>query len=852
MRWAVAVLAVALQVAPACPIAAAPSHSPDPAGAAAQPSLVISRDTPLVVTPGDLADSALALALADLRRDFYAVFGSPPVVLRHLPDGPGAVIVLGAAGQALLPEGDRCTAEAEAHCVVLQGSRLIATGAPASLGAVFGLYALSEVVLGVVPLHHFAELPPQRRRTIAVPGSLALRLEARGWETRAVFVNDEDLTAGFGPDPLGDGIGAETYNRIYEALLRLKANGVISGTANFPDQRGGTTLAAKRGLRILQHHVTPVGLNVMRWPNSPAIAEGGVIGLSAGGAPFSFLNSPAVLEHAWAASIDGLLGALPTAINVTRAVQWTVGLRGLNDYPWWQDSKGDERVANSTLRGAVIGEAMEMQLQLIRQRDPNAEAVAYMWSEMLALWTAGSLKVPAGVTVVFADGGGGKIQGLDAVRSGDGLYYHVSDRGNQLSEWVPVSTVLSQLSQFFANSKRPTGSGTRASVFILNASDLKPYLLSLAAALAFAFDPIVVGTDASAFIARWTQQHYGAAAPAVAAVHEGYELQVGKATSDYGLVIAVQNLAVAMLSLAEAQRGTGKSFNFSSLEAGAAVLQRSSAATVSGWRALSAQAEAVALPPHARQMFTGHCLAQHYLLGNGTLALNQLAGAALALSDEDRRGAMLAAVAAMEAALDGLQLAEGAGQWKGYFAHDRLDDFQHSRRLLMQLLAAVDRTGATAMHPRTYTRPICSCTGGVHNCSGSIPYQLCPDLFANQLPPHYAPDAFPLLYRSATSALTFDGVVRGGCRGACETTPSGGLIHRGDGDATAWLALPAGVRGQVRFTLDRSLPTARSQVYTSPLSLQGNRTVTVTAKAFGVPAGVVSPPSVFVYFPSSG
>ena len=34
-----------------------------------------------------------------------------------------------------------------------------------------------------------------------------------------------------------------------------------------------------------------------------------------------------------------------------------------------------------------------------------------MWSEMLELWQAGSLRVPEGVTLVFADGGGGKIQG---------------------------------------------------------------------------------------------------------------------------------------------------------------------------------------------------------------------------------------------------------------------------------------------------------------------------------------------------------------------------------------------------------------------------------------------------------
>ena len=401
-------------------LAAAPVVVPAPDPAVA----MLTRDTVLVVAPADLADAAFALALADLQRDFYRVFGSPPVVLNHGPPAHSArpVIALGSAGRALLPAGDRCVSTGEAHCVLLKDGTLIATGA-ADLGAIYGMYALSEGVLGVVPLHHFADLPPLRRRTIALPPGLALRFEPSGWETRAVFINDEDLTAGFGADPLGDGIGAESYNCLYEALLRLKCNGVISGTANFPDQRGGTTLAARRGLRVLQHHVTPVGLNVMRWPNAPTVGDS--LGFSSGGAPFSYLNSPAVLEHAWAASIAGLLSALPTTnANATEDVLWTVGLRGLNDYPWWIDSQGDERVANLTLRGEVIGRAMSKQLDLLRSNSrlgTGVQAVAYIWSEMLELWKAGSLKVPEGVTVVFADGGGGKIQGLDAVRPGDGL-----------------------------------------------------------------------------------------------------------------------------------------------------------------------------------------------------------------------------------------------------------------------------------------------------------------------------------------------------------------------------------------------------------------------------------------------
>lgn len=54
--------------------------------------------------------------------------------------------------------------------------------------------------------------------------------------------------------------------------------------------------------------------------------------------------------------------------------------------------------------------------------------------------------------------------------------------GGQLTEFVPPSRIFEQLSNF-AEKARST------SIFVLNLSDLKPCLLSAAAALSFAWDP---------------------------------------------------------------------------------------------------------------------------------------------------------------------------------------------------------------------------------------------------------------------------------------------------------------------------------------------------------------------------
>ena len=60
--------------------------------AAAPPSL--SADTVIVVDARDVAVPAFRLALADFEKDFYAVLGSPPVVLQSPPGTPPAAVAV--------------------------------------------------------------------------------------------------------------------------------------------------------------------------------------------------------------------------------------------------------------------------------------------------------------------------------------------------------------------------------------------------------------------------------------------------------------------------------------------------------------------------------------------------------------------------------------------------------------------------------------------------------------------------------------------------------------------------------------------------------------------------------------
>jgi Glycosyl hydrolase family 115 len=100
----------------------------------------------------------------------------------------------------------------------------------------------------------------------------------RGW-----FVDDEDLLTGWRPGFRdGTGIRLDTWDHIFEALLRLKGNMVVPGTWIFPYEPQFQA-AVDRGLVVTQHHVNVLAPDAYRWPKNR---------------PYSFSTAPELLQSA--------------------------------------------------------------------------------------------------------------------------------------------------------------------------------------------------------------------------------------------------------------------------------------------------------------------------------------------------------------------------------------------------------------------------------------------------------------------------------------------------------------------------------------------------------------------------
>lgn len=267
--------------------------------------VLIDKDTVLCVAADQPAPAMHAVD--DLASDMNKVFGVRPHVVHRLQDADATALVIGdLPGERVAPSA---SAKPESFAIDAEPAKSATSVATVRLsgadmrGTMYALYQFSQEFLGVDPMYYWTGNEPVRRDKVVVPAHFHKR-DAPVFGYRGFFINDEDLLTGWAPGEAEDGTGIrlDTWNRIYETLLRLKANMIVPGTWTFPDEPQ-YTLASERGLIVGQHHAMPLGLNVARWPRD---------------VPYNFTTHPEILERAWRNAV--------TKVPASRETLWSVGL----------------------------------------------------------------------------------------------------------------------------------------------------------------------------------------------------------------------------------------------------------------------------------------------------------------------------------------------------------------------------------------------------------------------------------------------------------------------------------------------------------------------------------------------
>lgn len=123
----------------------------------------------------------------------------------------------------------------------------------------------------------------------------------------------------------------------------------------------------------------------------------------------------------------------------------------------------------------------------------------------------GVLKVPPGVTLVWADDGGGLLRDGGLIAKGEGVYYHtavIGGNANNFTERVPVSRVQSELG------RAASAGATR--YLLLNTADIRPVVMTTRAVMELAWNakPWIAKNhnQAQRYLAQWGREEFGAAA----------------------------------------------------------------------------------------------------------------------------------------------------------------------------------------------------------------------------------------------------------------------------------------------------------------------------------------------------
>lgn len=430
---------------------------------------VDANDFPVVHIAADM--------LAD---DVERVTGRHPMVNRLLPKG--AAVVAGTLGKSRLIDGlvkslklDVSAVRGKWESFMISATEhpkyhtplLVIVGSDRR-GTAFGLTSLSEAV-GVSPWYWWADVTPQKKTALYVEPVTFVQKEP-DVQYRGIFINDERFGgwarwAEQNFDKESGKVGPKTYQKVFELLLRLKANylwpAMHPGTQAFNDDPENARLADEYAIVMGSSHCEQMlRNNEGEWKavDERTRREGrpAVYG------DFNYITNRETMQQYWETRVK---------TNGRYENTYTLGLRGIHDYPMEGANSTAERVA---LMQKAIDDQRDMLRRNIKRPIEDIPQVLCTYEEVLDAYHNG-LKVPEDVTLLWSDDKHGYCRNLcnpeeQQRKGGAGIYYHLSYHGDPAS-WI----WLSPLSPVFLSSEltKAYTFGARK-IWVLNVGDIKP------------------------------------------------------------------------------------------------------------------------------------------------------------------------------------------------------------------------------------------------------------------------------------------------------------------------------------------------------------------------------------------
>lgn len=326
-------------------------------------------------------------------------------------------------------------------------------------GTVFAIFEIAER-LGISPWKWWADVHPVKKEKVALQLPRKGIISVPSVQYRGIFLNDEDwalqpwAAKTFEPET-GD-IGPKTYEKIFQLLLRLKANTIWPAmhpsTKGFFTLPGNKEMAQKYHIVIGSSHAEPMlRNNVDEW--KPKI-----------NGEYNYFTNKSQVDKYWQDRLDELKSAQNETIM-------TLGMRGVHDSK--MEGAKDLKESIDMVEKIILNQR-EMLSNTFKKPLKDIPQAFVPYKEVLELYDNG-LKVPDDITLVWPDDNYGYIRRLSNEEEqkragGSGVYYHISYWGRP-HDYLWLSTTQPGLIWYEMNKAYENGA---KKMWIVNVGDIKP------------------------------------------------------------------------------------------------------------------------------------------------------------------------------------------------------------------------------------------------------------------------------------------------------------------------------------------------------------------------------------------
>jgi len=434
-------------------------------------------------------------ALELLNRDIQTVLSSNSRV-----NNSSGEIIVGTAGRSELIDQsgvDTSVLKGKKQAFLLTVSpegKLIVAGSDGH-GTAYGILEISRL-LGVSPWEWWADVTPEKKKLFKLSSKFC-SVQSPSVEYRGIFINDEDWglmpwsNKTYEPSDVNGEIGPRTNERIFELLLRLRANtywpAMHECTLPFFLTKGNREVAKKYGIFMGASHCEPMACSAAgEWRRR-------------GNGAYDYVNNSAAVYKFWEDRVKEV---------ADQEVLYTLGMRGVHDGKMQGAKTVEEQKA---VLDRVLADQRGLIEKYVNKDVTQVPQVFIPYKEVLDIYNAG-LQVPDDVTLMWCDDNYGYIRHFPtaeerARKGGNGIYYHVSYWGRP-HDHLWLSTMSPSL--IYQQMKQAYDQGIQK-IWILNVGDIKPaeYQIELFMDMAWNLEA-VAQEGVTAHLQHWLERELGA------------------------------------------------------------------------------------------------------------------------------------------------------------------------------------------------------------------------------------------------------------------------------------------------------------------------------------------------------